>query len=117
MKTKPFLAALVCGAAAVLAPAHAQTRRPMTLVDLAELQRVIDPQLSPDGRFVTYLLSHADWKANRPIFYLWRQAVAGGRPVQLTSGANGEAPGTRWSPDGKSIAFARDGQVMLIPAE
>ena len=31
-------------------PAGAQTRRPMTLVDLAELQRLLAPRLSPDGR-------------------------------------------------------------------
>lgn len=118
LRIKPFVAALVCAAIAALTPTHAQTGRPMTLLDLAELPRVIDPQLSPDGRFVTYLLSHADWKANRPVWHLWRQALAGGAPVQLTSGANGEVPGTtRWSPDGRSIAFVRDGQIVLIAAE
>src|SRR5262249_4507999 len=65
-------------------PAHAQSRRPMSLLDIAELSRTIDPQISPDGRFVTYGLSHADWKANRPIFQMWRQEIGRGSPVQLT---------------------------------
>src|SRR5258705_11324054 len=115
MRAKLFLAALICGATAALAPTHAQSGRPMTLRDIAELPRVLDPQMSPDGQVVTYMVSHADWKANRPVWHLWRQAATGGRPVQLTSSANGEVPGTtRWSPDGKSITFVRDGQVMLI---
>jgi hypothetical protein len=77
----------VCAAAIALLPAmrwpvaHAQARRPMSLVDIAELPRVLDPEISPDGRFVTYALSHADWKLNRPVWNLWRQEVSGGSPV------------------------------------
>ena len=41
-------------------PAGAQTRRPMTLVDLAELQRLLAPRLSPDGRTLVYMLSKVD---------------------------------------------------------
>ena len=90
----------------------------MTLLNLAELPRVLDPRLSPDGRFVTYMLSHADWNANRWAYHLWRQDTRGGPPVQLTSGGNGEAPGTtRWAPDGASLLFVRDGQIFLLPAE
>ena len=108
-------------AAAALAvaalPATADTPRPMTLVDLAELPRVLDPQLSSDGRFVTYLLSHADWKADRPIWNLWRQNTEGGAPEPLTAGAPGEIPGTtRISPDARTILFARSGQLNLMPA-
>ena len=40
-------------AAVIAAPiGGAQARRAMTLVDLMEVPRVLDPQLSPDGRFV-----------------------------------------------------------------
>src|SRR5262245_8577652 len=115
----PYLVA-VLAVLGLVAIGHAQapTRRPMTLVDIAELKRVNDPQISPDGRFVTYMLSHADWRANRPVWQLWRQATAGGAPVQLTSAPNGDIPGTtRWSPDGRSIAFGRDGQIMLVAAD
>ncbi len=41
----------VCLLASAQAPAQ---KRAMTLEDLFALQRVADPQLSPDGRFVTW---------------------------------------------------------------
>src|SRR5262245_27623541 len=114
------------GVAAALLPAalwpvaHAQSRRPMSLIDIAELQRTLDPQLSPDGRFVLYALSHADWKLNRPVWNLWRQAVAGGPPVRMTTGDNLIPAFTRWSPDGKTILFVQavDGQqIFLMPSD
>src|SRR5262252_9337346 len=77
-------AALWVAAAAPGLGAQARSPRPMSLVDIAELPRALDPQLSPDGRFVVYALSHADWKANRPVFQLWRQEIGHGAPMQLT---------------------------------
>jgi dipeptidyl aminopeptidase/acylaminoacyl peptidase len=98
-----------------------QLRRPMSLVDLAELPRILDPQLSPDGRSVIYTLTRADWKANRAVPHIWRQSVGGGQPTQLTNGDAGEAS-ARWSPDSKSLLFlARrdetDTQIYLLPSE
>jgi len=100
----------------------AQVRRPLTLVDLAEMPRLLDPQLSPDGRFVVYTLTRADWKANRPVGQIWRQAVAGGQPEQLTRREMGVVPSVRWSPDGQSMLFLASGgdagtQIYLLPAE
>lgn len=89
----------------------------MSLVQLAELPRLLDPQLSPNGQSVAYMLATADWTAGRLTYHLWRQNTQGGAPVALTSGGAGEVPGsTRWSPDGSSILFARGGQLMLVSA-
>ncbi len=113
LRTSAVLA-LACAAALSAQPAPP---RPMSLVELAELPRVIDPQLSPNGRAVAYMLATADWTAGRQTFHLWRQDVGAGAPVALTHGSPSDAPGsTRWSPDGSSILFARGGQLMRIDA-
>ena len=99
------------------AGARAQSPRPMSLMDLANLQRPLDPELSPDGRLVLYSMSRPDWKLGRPVWQLWRQEVGGGAPAQLTFTDNGINPTvTRWSPDGKTILFGRDGQFVTMPA-
>ena len=95
---------------------HAQTRRPMTLLDLMAMERLVDPQLSADGTRVMYQLNHADWKADRRVGHIWTKRVTGGAPVQLTFGENGETF-PRWAPDGKTILFVRDGQIQLLPAD
>ena len=92
-----------------------QARRPMTLVDQMQLQRIIGPQLSPDGRTLAYMLSVTDWKLGRLVYHLWLQDVGGGAPVQLTFTETGDTPVIRWSPDGKTILFLRDGQIQLLP--
>jgi dipeptidyl aminopeptidase/acylaminoacyl peptidase len=92
----------------------------MTLIDLAELQRIAgaSPQISPDGKTLAYLLTRTDWKAGRLIFQLWRQEIGGGAPVQLTFSEGGVQPGAlRWSPDGKTLLFLRDGQVALFAVD
>src|SRR5476649_316392 len=106
-------------------PASAQpqpqaTKRPMTLMDLAELRRigVGTTQLSPDGRTLVYILSTTDWKTGRSIYHLWKQNVGGGAPTQLTFTETGDIPaGVRWSPDGRTLLFLRDGQIWLLPAD
>jgi len=111
--------AFACGVAALSAqqPQPAEPQKAISLVQLAELPRIFDPQLSPDGRFVTYMLGTADWTAGRLAFHLWRQSTSGGAPVALTPGSTGDVPGSnRWSPDGSSILFNRAGQLMLVPA-
>jgi len=88
----------------------------MTLIDLAELPRALNPQISPDGRTVIYHQSRADWKLDLPIWNIWRQDTGGGAR-QLTFSEAGEinAPGDlRWSPDGKTILFVRSNPAPQI---
>src|SRR5262245_9184522 len=94
----------------------AQAPRPLTLVSLAEIPRVLDVQLSPDGRFVSYVLARADWKTGLQLTHVWRQSTAGGPPTQLTSGESGEQL-ARWSPDSRSLFYLSRGQIWAIAAD
>jgi dipeptidyl aminopeptidase/acylaminoacyl peptidase len=105
----------------LLAPAaFAMAARPMTVDDLLAVKAVSDPQVSPDGTLVVYVVSEIDREANKANSSLWLVPVAGGEPKRLTT-----TPGTnnhpRWSPDGKTIAFvsSRGGssQVWLLPVD
>ena len=78
----------------------AQDKRPMTFVDILELPTIQDPQLSPDGKQILFVMDKADWKGNRRIGHIYRINADGTDQVQLTFGERGESS-PRWSPDGK----------------
>ena len=72
--------------------------------DLAKVQRIADPQLSPDGKWVAYEAGVVDLAANKTVRHLWMVSVDGGESRQLTRG-DGSDTRPRWSPDSKSLAF------------
>lgn len=100
---------------APVAPAAAQERRPMKVDDLFRFQRVSDPQISPDGKWVVYVQGQPDLDANKTVTHLWLVATEkGAKPKQLTDGKKSDRH-PRWSPDGQSILFesARSGSNQL----
>jgi len=82
----------------------AEAPRTMTLVDLLDVPRVSEPQLSPDGAQVLYVRSDADWNANRGVSHIWRVNRDGSGSVQLTTGVASETS-PRWAPAGNTLAF------------
>jgi dipeptidyl aminopeptidase/acylaminoacyl peptidase len=94
---------------------HTQTKRPMTLVDLLNIPRIGDPQISPDGRAIIFWLSTPDWTGNRRVAHLWRINADGTGLQQLSKDA-GPPPYARWSPDSSTIAYLSGGSVFVMPA-
>jgi dipeptidyl aminopeptidase/acylaminoacyl peptidase len=88
--------------------------QPFTARDLVMLERVSDPRVSPDGRFVAYTLRETDYAANKGIKHLWLVPTAGGEPRKLTGGAGNDNDG-RWAPDSASLYFlsTRSGSSQL----
>ena len=92
------LALMTAGAAA------AQTPRTMTTRDLVSMDRVSDPQVSPDGRQVAFVLSEVDLDADRRRTDIWLVGVDGGDPLRLTSDPAADF-NPRWAPDGAGLYF------------
>ena len=92
----------------------------MTIDDLLAIKSVSDPQISPDGKSVVYVVSELDRATDKTNSDLWLVPAAGGEPKRLTT-AEGTDNHPRWRPDGKEIAFvsSRGGssQVWLLPID
>jgi len=94
--------------------------RAMTVDDLLAVKGVSDPQVSPDGKLVVYVVSELDRATEKSNSDLYLIPSGGGEPRRLTT-ATGSDNHPRWSPDGRSIAFlsTRGGsaQVWLLPVD
>ena len=93
--------------------------------DVVSLRTASAPQLSPDGKWIAYVLTsrkfkaeaapadddrNGGWTTERQLSLV---PAGGGEPRQLTfSKENPSSP--KWSPDGSAIAFLRGGKIQFI---
>ncbi len=97
---------LICLSALCIffATAFSQTKRPVNPSDLARLQDIENPQVSPDGNWVAYELISTDTSKDETNTDIWMVSWDGKNTVQLTNSDEDET-NPKWSPDGKYLSF------------
>jgi len=112
---KPLFVALalaLAGTSAMAAEVENHGSHPFNIRDLVMMDRVGDPQLSPDGRQALYTVRATDYAANKGVTSIYVLDVAkGGAPVKLVE----KASSPRWAPDGSAIYYVaeKDGVSQL----
>ncbi|MBS0589370.1 MAG: PD40 domain-containing protein, partial [Proteobacteria bacterium] len=100
------------------AHAAASVPHPFGIQDLVMLDRVSDPQISPDGKRVAYQVRETDYDNNKGKNGIWaldlRDAKA--QPLRLTD-AKVNASTPRWAADGSAIYYQDKGQLWRQPSD
>ncbi len=93
---------------------------PFSVHDLWAMKRIGDPQVSPDGRAVVFVLTSYDTAENKSTADLWLVGVDGTGLRRLTT-HSAKPSNPRWSPDGRFIYFlsarTETSQVWRIPVD
>ncbi len=87
-----------------MAVAGAQTPHPFSIHDMLAMDRISDPQASPDGQWIAFVVRTTDLEANRGRTDLWLVSSDGTSLRQLTSHPDSDSS-PRWAPDSRTIRF------------
>ena len=116
------LVAMVAAASLSGADVKAAEKKPFSVRDLVMMERVSDPRISPDGKFVAYQVRKTDLEANKGVSGIWLLDLQSpGAVPRMLSASGSDANSPRWSVDGKTVYFlsSRSGssQVWRLPLE
>jgi len=94
-----FLLFVGSGFAAGLDQTH-----PFSIHDMLAMDRLSDPRVSPDGKWIVFVLYQTDLEENKGLTDLWLVGTDGANLHRLTSHKAADS-NPCWAPDGKSIWF------------
>ena len=77
---------------------------PFSIHDMLAMDRLSDPQVSPDGKWIAFVLRKTDLEEDKGRTDLWLVGADGTALRRLTSHKASDS-NPRWAPDGKSIWF------------
>lgn len=109
LKLLPVLFVLTVSAGSVLTAlpalaAHHAEKHPFSVHDMLAMDRIGDPQVSPDGRWVAFSVSTPDVEANRNRTDVWLASVDGKTVKRLTAHEAGD-----WNP-----RWCRNGTLFFL---
>lgn len=83
--------------------------RPFTIDDALGVKAVADPRISPDGKWVAYVVEENDLDTDEQRSRIYMTSIDGAETIAMT-GETYSAYEPRWTPDGKRLSFiaARD---------
>jgi dipeptidyl aminopeptidase/acylaminoacyl peptidase len=98
----------------------AQGKRALEIDDLFRIRRVSDIQISPDGKWIAFVITDVEKEKNAMNMDIYLIPATGGEPRRLTTNPARDVH-PRWSPDSKTIAFesnrSGESQIWLIDVQ
>jgi dipeptidyl aminopeptidase/acylaminoacyl peptidase len=85
-------------------PAFSEQTHPFSVHDMLAMERLSDPQVSPDGKWIVFVLRVTDLETDKGRTDLWLVGTDGTGLRRLTSNPQGDS-NPRWTLDGKFVFF------------
>jgi dipeptidyl aminopeptidase/acylaminoacyl peptidase len=103
-----------------LAFQSSEQSHPFSVHDMLAMDRISDPKVSPDGKWIVFVVRKTDLESNKGSTDLWLIGTDGTGLRQFTTHPDADS-NPCWAPDGKSVYFisSRSGssQLWQIPID
>jgi dipeptidyl aminopeptidase/acylaminoacyl peptidase len=120
MKPIKFIISLLLFICLTSAVSGQTGKNPFQLTDLRKIVNISDPQISPDGKQIAFIVSRYDWDKDSVIQAIELVDVFNGSKRNLTF-QRSSISNVRWSPDNNKLGFiaedpeSKESQIFIMP--